>query len=43
MVFGHRTLQEIRYMFADAWITGSKAGLLQALFPRQTSYVWCIS
>lgn len=44
LLFGYRTLDELRYAFADCWVDGDEAtGLLNALFPKQPSFVWPVS
>lgn len=44
LVFGHRTLEELRYAFADCWVDTDEArALLQAMFPKQGSDVWPIA
>jgi len=44
ILFGYRTLDELRYAFVDCWANGNEtAGLLEALFPKLSSDVWPIS
>lgn len=44
LVFGYRSLDEIRYAFADCWYNEDYARpLLEALFPRRPSDLWPIS
>jgi len=44
LLFGYRTVEEIRYMFPDCWVNEDKAGpLLDALFPKQASNILVIS
>ncbi len=44
LVFGYRSLDEIRYAFADCWCNEDNAKpLLEALFPRRPSDIWPIS
>ena len=44
LLFGHRSLDELRYAFADCWVDGDTPRvLLEALFPKQASRVWPIS
>lgn len=43
MVFGYRTLEELRYAFADCWANEEMQTLLPALFPKQASDVWAIN
>ena len=44
LLFGYRSMEELRYAFADCW-AGSNASraLLDVLFPKQNSDVWPIS
>ncbi len=43
LLFGHRTLAELREFFADCWANNTGRALLNALFPKQTSNVWGIA
>jgi len=44
LVFGYRTLEELRYAFADCWVEHDDTqAVLEALFPRQDSDVWPIA
>lgn len=44
LLFGYRSMMELRYAFADCWAGSSGAqALLDALFPKQPSSVWPIS
>jgi GNAT superfamily N-acetyltransferase len=44
LLFGYRSLEELRYAFADCWAADDGAHpLLAALFPRQSSHVWPVS
>lgn len=44
LVFGHRTLDELRYAFPDCSADGDRsAALIDALFPKQASAIWPIS
>jgi hypothetical protein len=44
LLFGYRSLPELRYAFADCWAAGDEArALLEALFPRRPSDVWAVS
>lgn len=44
LLFGYRSLDEIRYAFPDCSVDDDRTGpLLHALFPRQPSNVWPIS
>ncbi|MCC7355179.1 MAG: GNAT family N-acetyltransferase, partial [Anaerolineae bacterium] len=41
ILFGHRTLAELEYAYADCWAGSDEArALLQTLFPKQMSQVW---
>jgi hypothetical protein len=41
LLFGYRSLAEVRYAFADCWVDGDGPRLLlEALFPKQPSSVW---
>ncbi len=43
LLFGYRTLEELRYAFPDCLVRNdSSRALLNALFPKQTSHVWSI-
>jgi hypothetical protein len=39
LVFGHRSLEQLRDMFPDVWASGEHAILLHTLFPPQPSFV----
>jgi hypothetical protein len=39
LVFGHRSLDQLRDMFPDLWAGGDSMLLLQTLFPPQPSFV----
>jgi hypothetical protein len=39
LLFGHRSLAELRYVFPDCWADEEPAILLNALFPKQPSWV----
>ncbi len=39
LLFGHRSLAELRYAFPDCWAGEEPALLLKALFPKQVSWV----
>lgn len=39
LLFGHRSLDELRHAFPDCWAGEESALLLNALFPKQTSWV----
>lgn len=44
LLFGHRSLDELRHIYADCWWEHDNAyGLLNALFPRKPSLVWPVS
>jgi hypothetical protein len=39
LVFGYRSLDELRYAYPDCWATEGDALLLEVLFPRQPSWL----
>jgi hypothetical protein len=39
LLFGHRSLEELRYAFPDCWADEEPTLLLNALFPKQISWV----
>jgi hypothetical protein len=39
LLFGHRSLAELRYAFPDAWADDAITPILDALFPKQASWV----
>lgn len=44
LLFGYRSLDELRYAFADCWTENDEiTGLLEAIFPRKSSDVWAVS
>lgn len=44
LLFGHRTLAELRHLFPDCWVESDEARvLLEALFPKQPSRFWPVS
>ncbi len=44
LVFGYRTLAELKHAFADCWTkSGQSAVLLDILFPKKASQVWPVS
>jgi hypothetical protein len=44
LVFGYRSLAELKYAFADCWTKGEQgAVLLDVLFPKMPSSVWPLS
>jgi hypothetical protein len=40
LLFGHRSLDEVRHLFADCWADPEAAALLGALFPPVAADVW---
>ena len=41
LLFGYRSLEELKYAFADCWTLNDEAQLLlEALFPKESSNVW---
>ena len=38
LLFGHRSLEELRYAFPDVWADDTARPLLEALFPSRPSY-----
>ena len=40
LLFGHRSLAEVRHLFADCWADDEAAALLDALFPPGPADVW---
>ena len=41
LLFGYRTIEELRYLFADCQVSrGEYRVVLDALFPKKTSSVW---
>ncbi len=41
LLFGYRSLEELKYAFADCWTLNDEArALLEALFPKEPSNVW---
>lgn len=40
LLFGYRSLDELRYAFADVWHNERGRLLLEALFPKKSSHVW---
>lgn len=42
LLFGYRTLEEIRYIYPDVWADELGHILMPVLFPRQPSNVWAI-
>ena len=43
LLFGHRTLDDLRTIYVDAWATDQARLLLDALFPRKPSLIWAVS
>lgn len=44
LLFGHRSLDELRHAFTDCWTASQEVSiLLDALFPKQPSFVWPFS
>lgn len=44
LLFGHRTLDEVRHLRRDCWVNGDEARvLLETLFPKQMSNIWPVS
>ena len=44
LLFGYRSLDELRHAFADCWVSTDDArALLETMFPRQYSEVWPIA
>jgi hypothetical protein len=43
LLFGYRSLDELRHAYADCWVNGDETrALLMALFPKQASNVWAV-
>jgi hypothetical protein len=40
LLFGHRTVQELRTTFPDAWYKDEYALLFNSLFPKKASHIW---
>lgn len=40
LLFGYRDLDEIRYIYPDAWADDAARPLLAVLFPKRPSWVW---
>jgi hypothetical protein len=40
LLFGHRSLDELRYAFPDCWADDEAALLLKILFPKQNSWLF---
>ncbi len=43
LLFGWRNLEELHHAFPDCWVAEDYAPVLEALFPRQNSYVWAVA
>jgi hypothetical protein len=44
LLFGYRSLEELRYAFADCWAGSTNTHLLlEALFPKKSSSVWAVA
>lgn len=43
LVFGFRSLADIRHAFPDCWVKDETRALLEAIFPKKFSSVWSIS
>jgi hypothetical protein len=43
LVFGYRTLEDLRRAYADCWASDEARVLLEALFPKKYSSVWPVS
>ena len=43
LIFGYRSLPELRYAYADFWANEEATALLEVLFPKKPSSVWSIS
>jgi len=44
LVFGYRSLSELKYAYADCWTKGDQAPvILELLFPKMASSVWGLS
>jgi len=43
LLFGHRSVSDLRYMFGDFFVNSSHLPLLEALFPPRAAYLWPIS
>ncbi len=40
ILFGHRSLSDLQYSYADCWCNSAKAELVQTLFPKLSSNIW---
>jgi hypothetical protein len=44
LLFGYRSLEELKYAYPDCWTkTDDALALLDIIFPRQPSEVWAVS
>ena len=44
LLFGYRSLDELRHAYADCWTHGDTiSALLNALFPKQPSHLWALA
>jgi hypothetical protein len=43
LLFGYRSLEELRYAFPDCWANDRASMVLSVLFPKHNSWVWGIS
>ena len=44
LLFGYRSLEELRHAFPDCWVSEDRArALLEAMFPKQPSNVWHVA
>jgi hypothetical protein len=43
LLFGHRTLDEVRHIYVDCWANDPTRALLGVLFPRKPSSIWPVS
>jgi len=44
LVFGYRSLEELRHAFAECWVAGDEAReVLTGLFPKQGSDTWPVA
>ena len=43
VLFGYRSLNEIRYAYPDCWASDTARPVLEAIFPKKASSVWSLS
>ena len=43
LLFGYRTLDEVRHMYVDCWANDSARALLGVLFPKKSSVIWPVA